>query len=108
MAGKVVSKTGATVRARGMMYKELVQLVFLYWIESWVVTGAMLNFLEGFNHRVSMVTSFRYLGRVISEADNNWPAVANNLSRSRAVNFCNSSTVFGSLLNIFLEKLKFP
>ena len=108
MAGNVVSKTGATVRAQGVLYKEFVQSVFIYWIESWVVTGAMLKLLEGFNHWESMVTSFRYLGRLISEAEDDWPAVENNLSRARAFNSCDSSTVFGSLLNIFLEKLKFP
>ena len=31
--------------------------------------------------------SFRYLGRVISEAYDNWPAVVRNLARTRAV--CN-------------------
>ena len=32
-----------------------------------------------------MVTSFRYLGRVISAADDDWPAVVRNLYRARAV-----------------------
>ena len=32
-----------------------------------------------------MVTSFRYLGRVISAADKNWPVAFSNLSRERAV-----------------------
>ena len=32
-----------------------------------------------------MVTSFRYLGRVISAADDDLPAVVINLSRARAV-----------------------
>ena len=32
-----------------------------------------------------MVTSFRYLGRLISAAENDWPAVVNNLSRARGV-----------------------
>ena len=34
---------------------------------------------------LEMVTSFRYLGRVISLADDNYPAVVSNLSRARAV-----------------------
>ena len=34
---------------------------------------------------LEMVTSFRYLGRVILEADNNWLTVARNLSWERAV-----------------------
>ena len=32
-----------------------------------------------------MVTSFKYLGRVISAADDNWPAVLKNLARARKV-----------------------
>ena len=32
-----------------------------------------------------MLTSFRYLGQVISEADKNWPAVISKFSRARAV-----------------------
>ena len=34
---------------------------------------------------LEMVTSFRYLVRVISEEDNDWPAVIRNLSQARAV-----------------------
>ena len=32
-----------------------------------------------------MVTSFRYLGQVILEVDDNWPTVVRNLYRARAV-----------------------
>ena len=32
-----------------------------------------------------MVTSFRYLGKVILAADDDWPAVVKNLSRARAI-----------------------
>ena len=34
---------------------------------------------------LEIVTSFRYLGQMISVADNNWPVVVRNLSRARAV-----------------------
>ena len=34
---------------------------------------------------LEMVTSFRYLGRVILAADNDWPAVVRDLARARAV-----------------------
>ena len=34
---------------------------------------------------LEMVTSFVYLGRVISSADENWPEVVRNLSKVRAV-----------------------
>ena len=36
-----------------MMYKAVFQSVILYGSEIWVVTGAMLKFLEGFHHRSS-------------------------------------------------------
>ena len=52
--GKVVPKTGKTVRVWGMMFNSVVQLVFLYGSESWVVTGEMLKFLEVFHHRVAI------------------------------------------------------
>ena len=34
---------------------------------------------------LEMVTSFRYLGRVISEAGENWPVVIRNLEKAQAV-----------------------
>ena len=46
MVEKVVKKMVATVWARGMLYKELVQTVMLYGSESWVATGSMLKLLE--------------------------------------------------------------
>ena len=36
-----------------MVYKVVVQMVLLYGSDSWVVTEAMLNVLEGFHHRVA-------------------------------------------------------
>ena len=34
---------------------------------------------------LEMVTSFIYLGRVISEVDDYWPAVVRNLAKARSV-----------------------
>ena len=34
---------------------------------------------------LEMVTSFRYLGQIISVADDNWPEVVKNFSRAREV-----------------------
>ena len=51
MVGKVGKKTGAAVWLQEGFYKEIVQLVFLYGSNSWVVKGAMLKLLEGFHHR---------------------------------------------------------
>ena len=53
MVGKVVKKTGETVRVRGMLYKAVMQLVLLYVGESWVVRGVILKLLEGLHHRLA-------------------------------------------------------
>ena len=50
---RVLVKTGATARARGMMYKSVARSVLLYGSESWVVTGEMLTVPEGFHHRAA-------------------------------------------------------
>ena len=39
MVARVLERTGATVRARGAMYKVVAQLVLLYGIKILVVTG---------------------------------------------------------------------
>ena len=53
MLARVIESMGATVRARGVMYKALVQSVLLCASERWVVTGEMLKVLEGFYHRAA-------------------------------------------------------
>ena len=40
---------------------------------------------SAYGRPLEMVTSFRYLGWVISAADDDWPAVVRNLSRARAM-----------------------
>ena len=40
---------------------------------------------SAYGHPLEMVTSFRYLGRVILAEDDEWPAVVRNLSQARAV-----------------------
>ena len=51
MVEKILMKAGAAVQPRPMMYKALVQTVFLYRSKIWVVTGEMLTVLENFHHR---------------------------------------------------------
>ena len=41
---------------------------------------------SAYGRSLEMVTSFKYLGQVISEADKDWPAVVKNLYRARK--FC--------------------
>ena len=48
---RVFTKTGATVMARGMMYKAVAHSVLLYGSEIWVFKGAILKVLEEFCHR---------------------------------------------------------
>ena len=52
MIARVMAKTGATVRERGMMYKAVDQSVIMYVSEIWVATGEILKVLEGFHHWV--------------------------------------------------------
>ena len=53
MVTKVLTKMGATVRARSMMYKKVVQKLLLYRSDSWLAMEAMLNIIEGFHHRLA-------------------------------------------------------
>ena len=50
------------------MYKVLAQLVLLYGINSWVLTGEMLNSLTEFHHRAAQQNSERmkYVGQTKS------------------------------------------
>ena len=48
---KVLTKTIELVHARGILYKEVVEMVLLYGCKSWVVTGAILKILEDFHHQ---------------------------------------------------------
>ena len=50
---RVLERTGATVRARGAMYKAVAQSVLLYRSNSWVVTREMLKVLTAFYHRAA-------------------------------------------------------
>ena len=51
MIARVLAKTGATVRARDVMYKVMAQSVILYGSGSCVVKGKIIKVLEGFHHR---------------------------------------------------------
>ena len=48
-----IESTVPTVRARGAIYKAVVQLVTLYESKSWVMTKEMLNILAGFRHQAA-------------------------------------------------------
>ena len=48
-----MAKSGEMLCAWVIMYKALVQTVFLYGSDIWVVTGLVLMVLEGFRHRVA-------------------------------------------------------
>ena len=65
---RVLESTGATLRARGAMYKALAQLVLLYGSNSWVVMGEMLKVLTSFHHRLAQrITGMMTKGRTGGE-----------------------------------------
>ena len=53
MTERFLEKMGALVRARGIMYKVVSQLLLLYVSDSWVVTRAIIKVLEGLHHRTA-------------------------------------------------------
>ena len=81
LVGKVVSKTGAMVRAQSMLYKEAVQSVLLYGSESWVVTGEILKFLEVLKNQAAIIITEMTARRTTSE-EWEWTPVAEALENS--------------------------
>ena len=53
VVAKVLGRTGASVKAWVMVYKEVVQAVLLYGRKIWVVTDTMMTVPEGFNNRIA-------------------------------------------------------
>lgn len=53
LVSRILEKEGASVRARGMFYKSIVQSILLFGSETWTVTGAMLKVLDSFHHRIA-------------------------------------------------------
>ena len=47
---KVATKTGETVRTRGMLYKSVVHMVLLHGSNIWVMMGDMFKVLEELHH----------------------------------------------------------
>ena len=50
MVSRVLTKEGASTRARGMFYRAIVQSVLLCGCETWTITQGMLKALESFHH----------------------------------------------------------
>ena len=53
MVARVLERKGATLQARGAMYKVVAQSVLFYGSKIWVVTREVLKVLEGFRHRAT-------------------------------------------------------
>ena len=49
----VLVKSGATIRARAMLYKAVVQVVLMYSSEIWVVKYVMIKVLKRLHHHIS-------------------------------------------------------
>ena len=75
---RILTKTGLPPRMAGLFYKAIAQAVLLYGSESWVLSPAMLQPLEGFHHQVAR----RLTGRLPRKSANNqwiYPPVAETL-----------------------------
>ena len=55
MVGKLVPNTGVTLLVWGILYKAVMQLVFLYRSGSQVVMGEMLKVIEAFHHWLARI-----------------------------------------------------
>ena len=53
MVATVLTKEGAVVQSREMLYKAVVQTPLMYVSEISVVAGAMLTIIEGFHHQLA-------------------------------------------------------
>ena len=69
-----MTKGGSEVCSRAMMYKAVANTVFLYGSEIWVVMGAMLMVIEGFNHLVDRLLVVK-IDRSAGGGDQEWPPV---------------------------------
>ena len=78
MLGKVVLKTGETVRVWGILYKSVAQYMFLYGSQSWMVAGAMLEVLEMFHHWVARGITGRKV-QSMTDGECEWPPVVEAL-----------------------------
>ena len=70
------------MRAQGVMYNLVVQLVFLYGSKSWVVTDSMLKVLELFHNWVAIRISGMKSRRMTS-GEWEWTLVAEALETDR-------------------------
>ena len=84
---KILSREGARPPVSGFFFKAAVQSVLLFGADTWVVAPCMGRVLGGFQYRrtLEMVSSSKYLGRAISVADDDCPAVIHNLVKACAV-----------------------
>ena len=74
MVRKAATKMGEMVRAWGMIYNEVVQLVLLYGSGSWVVMEEMLKLLELFHHWVERIMTGMTV-RSTTSGEWEWPLV---------------------------------
>ena len=68
MVSRVLDNTGAMMRSRKMLYKAVVQTVLLYRINSWVITGVIMEVLEEFHHQITRRLRGKMSGRVGEES----------------------------------------
>ena len=77
----MLKRTGATVWAQAILYKEEVYIILLYGSEIWVVMGVMLKVMEGFYHWVAIRISDN-IDRRTMDGECEWPPVEDALEIS--------------------------
>ena len=78
MISKVLTKTGATVRYCGIIYKAVARTLLPYGCKSWMVKGVMLKILAGFHHR-SAIRIAGMTGKHVADGTWEYPPVVSAL-----------------------------
>ena len=66
---RILSQEGADPKVSGKFFKAVVQAVFLFGAETWVLTPRMEQALSSFQHRVAQCLTMRKIGR---QGDGSW------------------------------------
>ena len=81
MISKVLTKTGATVRYCGIIYKAVARTLLPYGRKSWGVKGVMLKILAWFCHR-SAIRIAGMMGKRMADGTWEYPVVVAALEES--------------------------
>ena len=65
MVSRILVKVGVMVRAREIIYKEVLHTVLLYGSESWFITYTMIKMLGRFRHQIAKRAEWKTAQRVV-------------------------------------------